>query len=90
MVCVLRHTTVLAPKTSSVVRVLIRNVMILTKKSISMCCLQNKIALVSIEVSESLVNNTMYTYEQVHHALSYFYLKQKVLADGVSTTQLDI
>ena len=37
-----------------------------------------------------VVNNTMYTYEQVRNAFSYFYPKRKVLADGVSTTPLDI
>ena len=37
-----------------------------------------------------VVNNTMYTYTQVRDAFSYFYLKRKVLADGVSTTPLDI
>ena len=37
-----------------------------------------------------VVNNTMYTYEQVRDAFSYFYPKRKVLADGVSTTPLDI
>ena len=37
-----------------------------------------------------VVNNTMYTYEQVKDAFSYFYPKRKVLADGVSTTPLDI
>ena len=37
-----------------------------------------------------VVNNTMYTYEQVRDAFSYFYPKGKVLADGVSTTPLDI
>ncbi|CAH3118846.1 unnamed protein product [Porites lobata] len=37
-----------------------------------------------------VVNNTMCTYEQVRDAFSYFYPKRKVLADGVSTTPLDI
>ena len=37
-----------------------------------------------------VVNSTMYTYTQVRDAFSYFYPKQKVLADGVSTTPLDI
>ena len=37
-----------------------------------------------------VVTNTMYTYEQVRDAFSYFYPKRKVLADGVSTTPLDI
>ena len=37
-----------------------------------------------------VVNNTMYTYKQVRDAFSYFYPKRKVLADGVSTTPLDI
>ena len=37
-----------------------------------------------------VVNNTMYTYTQVRDAFSYFYLKRKVLADGVSTLPLDI
>ena len=37
-----------------------------------------------------VVNNTMYTYEQVRDALSHFYPKRKVLVDGVSTTPLDI
>ena len=37
-----------------------------------------------------VVNNTMYTYEQVRDAFSYFYPKRTVLADGVSTTPLDI
>ena len=37
-----------------------------------------------------VVNNTMYTYDQVRDAFSYFYPKQKVWADGVSTTSLDI
>ena len=37
-----------------------------------------------------VVNNTMYTYTQVRDAFSYFYPKRKVLADGVSTTPLDI
>ena len=37
-----------------------------------------------------VVNNTMYTYEQVRDAFSYFYPKRKVLANGVSTTPLDI
>ena len=37
-----------------------------------------------------VVNNTMYTYEQVRDAFSYFYPKRKVLADGVSTTPLEI
>ena len=37
-----------------------------------------------------VVNNTMYTYEQVRDAFSYFYPKRNVLADGVSTTPLDI
>ena len=37
-----------------------------------------------------VVNNAMYTYTQVRDAFSYFYPKRKVLADGVSTTPLDI
>ena len=37
-----------------------------------------------------VVNNTMYTSTQVRDAFSYFYLKWKVLQDGVSTTPLDI
>ena len=37
-----------------------------------------------------VVNNTMYTYDQVRDAFSYFYPKRKVWADGVSTTSLDI
>ena len=37
-----------------------------------------------------LVNNAMNTYTQVRDAFSYFYPKRKVLADGVSTTPLDI
>ena len=37
-----------------------------------------------------VVKNTMYTYEQVRDAFSYFHPKRKVLADGVSTTPLDI
>ena len=37
-----------------------------------------------------VVNNTMYTYTQVRDAFSYFYPKRKILADGVSTTPLDI
>ena len=37
-----------------------------------------------------VVNNMMYTYEQVRDAFSYFYPKRKVLTDGVSTTPLDI
>ena len=37
-----------------------------------------------------VVNNTMYTYTQVRDAFSSFYPERKVLADGVSTTPLDI
>ena len=37
-----------------------------------------------------VLNNTMYTYTQIRDALSNFYLKQKFLADGVSTLPLDI
>ena len=37
-----------------------------------------------------VVNNSMYTYEQVRDGFSYFYLKRKVLEDGVTTMPLDI
>ena len=37
-----------------------------------------------------VVNNSMYTYEQVRDRFSYFYPKIKVLEDGVSTQPLDI
>ena len=37
-----------------------------------------------------VVNNRMYTYEQVRDGFSYFYPKRKVLVDGVSTLPLDI
>jgi len=37
-----------------------------------------------------VVNNARYTYTQVRDAFSYFYPKWKVLADGVSTTPMNI
>ena len=37
-----------------------------------------------------VVNNSMYTYEQVRDGFSYFYHKRKVLDDGVTTIPLDI
>ena len=37
-----------------------------------------------------VVSNSMYTYTQVKDAFSYFYLKRKVLEDGVTTLPLDI
>ncbi|CAH3132563.1 unnamed protein product [Porites lobata] len=37
-----------------------------------------------------VVNNSMYTYEQVRDGFSYFYPKRKVLEDGVTTVPLDI
>ena len=37
-----------------------------------------------------VVNNSMYTYEQVRDGFSYFYPKRKVLEHGVSTQPLDI
>ena len=37
-----------------------------------------------------VVNNSMYTYEQVRDGFSYFYPKRKVLEDGVTTMPLDI
>ena len=37
-----------------------------------------------------VVNNTVYTYNQVRDGFSYFYPKRKVLDDGVSTEPLDI
>lgn len=37
-----------------------------------------------------VVNNKMYTYEQIHNGFSYFYPKRKVLEDGVTTIPLDI
>ena len=37
-----------------------------------------------------VVNNSMYTYEQVRDGFSYFYPKRKVLEDGVTTMSLDI
>ena len=37
-----------------------------------------------------VVNNSMYTYEQVRDGFSYFYPKRKVLEDGVTTIPLDI
>ena len=35
-------------------------------------------------------NNRTYTYRQIRTGLTYFYSKRKVLADGVSTTHLNI
>jgi hypothetical protein len=35
-------------------------------------------------------DNTLYTYQQSRRGLTYFYAKRRVLADGVSTTHLDI
>ncbi len=35
-------------------------------------------------------NNRTYTYTQIRTGLTYFYSKRKVLADGVSTSHLDI
>ena len=37
-----------------------------------------------------VVNNSMYTYEQVLDGFSYFYPKRKVSDDGVTTIPLDI
>ena len=37
-----------------------------------------------------VVNNTMYTYQQIRDGFSYFYPKRKVLEDGVTTMPLDI
>ena len=37
-----------------------------------------------------VVNNSMFTYEQVRDGFSYFYPKRKVLEDGVTTLPLDI
>ena len=37
-----------------------------------------------------VVNNSMYTYEQVRDGFSYFYPQKKVLEDGVTTMPLDI
>ena len=37
-----------------------------------------------------VVDNSMYTYEQVRDGFSYFYPKRKVLEDGVTTLPLDI
>ena len=36
------------------------------------------------------IDNQVYTYLQERAGFSYFYPKRKVLADGVSTTPLDI
>jgi len=35
-------------------------------------------------------NNSVYTYQQTKRALSYFYPKRKVMANGISTTPLDL
>ena len=37
-----------------------------------------------------VVKNTMYTYEQVRDAFSYFYPKRRVLEHGMSTVPLEI
>lgn len=37
-----------------------------------------------------VIDNSMYTYQQVRDEFSYFYPKRKVLGDGVSTLPLDI
>ncbi|KAL9961203.1 hypothetical protein ACROYT_G030104 [Oculina patagonica] len=37
-----------------------------------------------------VIDNSMYTYEQVRDGFSYFYPKRKVLEDGVTTIPLDI
>ena len=37
-----------------------------------------------------IVNNTMVTYDQFRAGISYFYIKRKVLDDGVSTLPLDV
>ena len=37
-----------------------------------------------------VIDNSMYTYQQVRDGFSYFYPKRKVLGDGVSTLPLDI
>ena len=37
-----------------------------------------------------VVDNSMYTYEQIRDGFSYFYPKRKVLEDGVTTVPLEI
>lgn len=37
-----------------------------------------------------VINNTIFTYQQVREGFSYFYPKRKVLQDGVSTIPLEI
>ena len=37
-----------------------------------------------------VIDNSMYTYQQVRDGFSYLYRKRKVLEDGVSTLPLDI
>ena len=37
-----------------------------------------------------VVDNTMFTYQQVRDGFSYFYPKRKVLEDGITTLPLDI
>lgn len=37
-----------------------------------------------------VVNNSIYTYNQIREGFSYFYPKRQVLSDGISTVPLDI
>ena len=37
-----------------------------------------------------VVNNSVYTYNQVRDGFSYFYPKRKILEDGITTRPLDI
>ena len=37
-----------------------------------------------------VVDNTMYTYQQIRDGFAYFYPKRKVLEDGVTTMPLDM
>ena len=52
--------------------------------------LSNKTSITGFNMGFIKKDNVIYTYNQRHAGLSYFYSKRKVLDDGVSTTHLDI
>ena len=43
-----------------------------------------------MNISFRVKDNSVYTYQQTKRALSYFYPKRKVLADGISTAPLEL
>ena len=52
--------------------------------------LNNKNPASGINVGFRAIDNSIYTYEQIKSAFSYFYCKRKVASDGIHTSPLDI